>query len=350
MDGRQLLDWYSQHRRSFPWRTPFPRDPYLVLVAEVMLQQTQASRVAELLPRFLARFPGLEDVAAAGEDQVVAAFAGLGYYRRARLLHRLAQQLVQRGWPQDPHQLRQLPGLGPYTAAAVAAFAFGHLTPPVDGNLARIAARLLALPLSAHSPQLRRQATALFSQMAQSQSTPALFEALMDLGATVCRPVSPLCGQCPLAARCLAFQKGRPEDFPLPKPQRARETPTWLALWLENPAGEVLLRPITEPPLQGLWLPPLERGSGEVETRLRRLLGELGLGGEPKAVGRLSHRITHRLITVLVFRLSVPPQVGENGRNGRWVSVEANVPTSSLAYKIARLVAEAESQRSITYG
>lgn len=345
MDGGPLLEWFSHNRRSFPWRTPFPRDPYLVLVSEVMLQQTQAIRVAELLPGFLERFPTLERLAAAEEEEAVAAFAGLGYYRRARLLHRLAREVSLRGWPRDLRELAQLPGLGPYTAAAVAAFAFGKLTPPVDGNVCRVAARLLALDLPLGSPLLRARAAQLATGLAEQSGTPEVFEALMELGATVCTPAQPRCSTCPLASRCAAFQAGQPTAFPRPRPGRARETPTWVALWAENPAGEVLLQRIVEPPLAGLWLPPLDRGEGELEARAAALAQRAGVCASPSFVGNVRHHITHRRITVVLFRAKVLPAVREADNRWRWAKPSAFLPTSSLAAKLAKLVALGFAER-----
>lgn len=343
MEADLLLAWFSQHRRPFPWRTPFPRDPYLVLVSEVMLQQTQAARVAEQLPAFLRRFPTVEHLAAAEEEDVVAAFAGLGYYRRARLLHRLAREVSRRGWPREPQELAQLPGLGPYTANAIAAFAFGSLVPPVDGNLRRVAARVFALPFDGSS--LHAKAQELARELAEKQGTPEVFEALMELGATVCTPRKPYCPTCPLASRCAAFQAGQPTAFPRPRPGRARETPTWVALWVENPEGEVLLQRILEPPLAGLWLPPLDRGEGELEARAAALAQRAGVCADLSFVGHVRHHITHRRITVALFRAEVAPAVREADNGWRWAKPSAFLPTSSLAAKLARLVASPLEER-----
>lgn len=337
MEAGPLLAWFSKHRRSFPWRSQFPRDPYVVLVSEVMLQQTQASRVALLFSRFLERFPTLESLAEAKEDEVVAAFAGLGYYRRARSLHRLAREVALRGWPQKAQELEKLPGLGPYTAAAIAAFAFGELSPPVDGNLCRITARLFALDGPHGSPTLKAQAQQLAQRLADATASPEVFEALMELGATVCTPQKPQCPACPWAARCAAFLSGKPTAFPRPQPQRATETLTWVALWVENAVGEVLLRKLTEPPLLGLWLPPLHRGDGDPQHRALALARETGCTATPTWVGSVRHHITHRRITVMLFRAEPPLGVRETANGFRWALPSAFLPTSSLAKKLAQL-------------
>lgn len=348
MEAGPLLAWFAHHRRPLPWRTPFPRDPYLVVVSEVMLQQTQASRVAELLPAFLRRFPTLERLAQATEDEVVAAFAGLGYYRRARLLHRLAQQVVQKGWPRDPKGLARLPGLGPYTAAAVAAFAFGVLSPPVDGNLCRVTARLLALALPLGSASLRTRAEALAEGLARESGTPEVFEALMELGATVCTPAQPRCSDCPFAPRCAAYRHGDPAAYPRPRRRRAPEAPVWVALWVENLAGQVLLRRLTHPPLEGLWLPPLDRGEGEPALRAAHLAGLLGFPSRVQYVGSVRHHITHRRITVMLFQTEGGLAVREPGDGLQWAEPSAFFPTSSLGSKLADLVAGRRTKEAET--
>lgn len=337
VDGEKLLGWFRAHRRPFPWRTPFPRDPYLVLVSEIMLQQTQALRVAERLPVFFAHFPTVEALATAPEDAVVAAFAGMGYYRRARLLHRAAQRIAASGFPRTAPELAALPGVGRYTAAAVMAFAFGALEPPVDANLCRVAARLSALPHPPGASALVAATREWAERMARSCGTPEVFEALMELGATVCTPKAPACPRCPLREHCAAHLAGTPTAFPLPKPKRARTFPSWVVLWVENPRGQVLLERLQEPPLEGLWLPPLDRGEGEPEARARQLARRLQLP-EPVFSGSITHHITHRTIQLLVFRALTPLAVREASNGHRWADLGECLPTSSLFAKMAQLV------------
>lgn len=347
VDVQSLLAWFRRHRRSLPWRTPAPRDPYLVLLSEVMLQQTQVSRVAAQLPGFLARFPTVEALAAAGEEEVVAAFTGLGYYRRARKLHALARLVAEQGWPQTAQELAKLPGLGPYTAAAVAAFAFGQLEPPVDANLCRLTARLLALPYPAGSKPLYQAARSLALKLADFSGTGEVFEALMELGALVCKPKRPFCPQCPLARNCLAAKQD-PTAFPLPKPKRARQYPIWVALWVENPLGYVLLQQLTEPPLLGLWLPPLDRSRGKPEERAKKLAQMLSLPSPMALVGTLRHHITHRTISVKIFVTESSWQLGEEKKGFRWAHPTEALPTSSLFTKMAALIGK--NRKEDTYG
>lgn len=320
-----------------------------MLLSEVMLQQTQASRVAALFPGFLARFPTIEALAAAREEEVVAAFAGLGYYRRARQLHALARRVAAQGWPRTARELASLPGLGPYTAAAVAAFAFAHFEPPVDANVCRLTARFLALPHPAGSKPLYQAARSLALEVALSSGTAEVFEALMELGALVCKPKSPSCSQCPLVTNCLAAETD-PTAFPLPKPKRAREYPIWVALWVENALGQVLLRQVTEPPLLGLWLPPLDRNPGKPEKRANELAQMLALASSPAAVGALRHHITHRTISVQIFAVNSPWQLREEREGFRWARPSEALPTSSLLAKIAAFVDKHRNGKERTYG
>jgi len=205
-----LLRWYAEHGRDLPWRST--RDPYRVLVSEVMLQQTQAARVVPYLERFLARFPDEDALATAPTAEVLAAWSGLGYNRRALALQRAARIVAGEGWPRDEAGLRRLPGVGPYTAAAVASFAFGEQVPAVDTNARRVIERL---DRRRRAPAaLRRRAAALLP----AGRAAAFNHAIMDLGATVCTARAPRCDACPLAGTCRS--RGRAAVAP---PTRRRE-------------------------------------------------------------------------------------------------------------------------------
>jgi A/G-specific adenine glycosylase len=212
-----LLGWYDRQRRELPWRAApgIKADPYRVWLSEIMLQQTRVETVARYYDRFLARFPTVEALAAAKLNDVLKLWAGLGYYARARNLHACARELVRRyrgEFPADEDGLRELPGIGAYTAAAIAAIAFGHRTAPVDGNVERVVSRLFAVtePLPAAKSELRRCAEALVP----AERAGDFAQAMMDLGATICSPQRPSCPVCPWAYACLAFQLGKPEHFP----------------------------------------------------------------------------------------------------------------------------------------
>ena len=207
-----LLRWYAEHGRVLPWRGT--RDPHRVLVSEVMLQQTQAARVAPFYERFLARFPDERALAAAPTAEVLGAWSGLGYNRRALALQRAARIVVGEGWPRDAAGLRRLPGVGAYTAAAIASFAFGAQVPAVDTNARRVIERL---DRRRHAPaELERRAAGLLP----AGRAAAFNHAIMDLGATVCTARAPRCHACPLAAGCRS--RGRTAAPPRPRVRRER--------------------------------------------------------------------------------------------------------------------------------
>ncbi len=221
---RRLLDWYDRHRRDLPWRAPpgARADPYRVWLSEVMLQQTTTSHAAPYFAHFTQRWPTVRDLAEAPEAEIMAAWAGLGYYARARNLIACARAVQAAGgvFPDTEEGLRALPGFGPYTAAAVAAIAFDRPATVVDGNVERVMARLFAVdePLPSSKPSLR----ALAARFTRETRPGDWAQALMDLGATVCRPRSPLCESCPLASDCVAAARGVPETWPRKTPRAER--------------------------------------------------------------------------------------------------------------------------------
>ncbi|NOZ94395.1 MAG: A/G-specific adenine glycosylase [Acidobacteria bacterium] len=335
--ARHLATWFAAHARKLPWRVE-PRDPYAVLVSELMLQQTQVSRVAERFPAFLERFPSLAALAAAGEAEVVAAWSGLGYYRRARALHRISRVLDERGegLPSTARELERLPGIGPYTAAAVASLAHGEAVPVLDGNVLRVGARVLALDGDPRSAAGRR-AIASWVRGLMDHGTPAVVnEGLMELGATVCTPVSPGCGGCPLGPACAVRAAGRQEDIPPPRFVRATERHRWVAAIAIDSGGRWLLRRIDEGDvLRGLWLPPCntEPGTGEEIAVAASLLPFAVEGGV--ALPPVRHAITYRRIEVLgvIFETAGARAPGEGWR---WeYPGTPGVPTSSLLGKLA---------------
>ena len=221
-DPTDLLAWYDRHRRILPWRLEIWRarrgetpDPYRVWLSEIMLQQTTVKTVAPYYAKFLARWPTVEALAAASLDDVLRAWAGLGYYARARNLHACARAVVERHggkFPASLEALRALPGIGDYTAAAVAAIAFDAPAVPVDGNVERVVTRLFAVEdaLPAAKPEIKRLAASLLP----ARRAGDFAQALMDLGATICSPKRPACALCPWNKSCLAFERGDQETFP----------------------------------------------------------------------------------------------------------------------------------------
>ena len=249
-----LAPWFDRVRRDLPWRAedldaPHP-NPYAVLVSELMLQQTQVATVIPYFVRWMARFPTPEILATTNEDAIHKAWEGLGYYRRARFLKAASAVVAKAGWPGDLEALEGLPGLGPYTAAAVGSIAFQWPTPALDGNAFRVLARLLLLEgdPKARARDLRVWLAPALSSHGPSRTT----QALMELGATVCTPL-PACGRCPLVDACAAAHSGRASEIPPPaRRSPIRETTLWL-LAVEA-EGHVLLHPPSDTGLlAGLW-------------------------------------------------------------------------------------------------
>lgn len=243
--ARRLLDWYDRARRDLPWRakpgeTP---DPYRVWLSEIMLQQTTVAAVGPRFDRFLTRWPTVTDLAAAPDEDVMAEWAGLGYYARARNLLKCARVVAERHggrFPGDEADLAALPGIGPYTAAAVAAIAFDRQATPVDGNIERVTARLFRIetPLPAAKPEIKRRA----AELTPRRRPGDFAQAMMDLGATVCLPRRPRCLACPLTGMCSARAAGVEADLPAKAPKPAKPLRTGAAYWVERADGQVLLR------------------------------------------------------------------------------------------------------------
>ena len=307
-----LLDWYDAHARPLVWRaTGGARpDPYGVWLSEVMLQQTTTVHAAPYFEAFTARWPTVSDLAAAGDGEVMAAWAGLGYYARARNLLACARAVARDHggvFPDTEAALLTLPGVGPYTAAAVAAIAFDRPANVVDGNVERVMARLFAVdtPLPAAKPELRRLAGALVTDDRPGDWA----QALMDLGATVCRPGRPLCAACPLTAHCAAFASGAPERWPLktPKPERPRRH--GVAWVLRDGQGRVaLVRRPTKGLLGGmLGLPTSDWGPASNPPP--------PVPADWRDAGAVEHVFTHFALTLSVW-------VGEGDGDFLWTPAE----------------------------
>jgi A/G-specific adenine glycosylase len=331
-----LLEWYRAHARELPWRQE-PRDPYRVVVSEFMLQQTQVDRVVPRFEAFVGRFPTFEVLAGAVEEAVLEEWSGLGYYRRVRMLHRLAQEVVERpgGLPKTARELEKLPGIGPYTAAAVASLAFGEARPVLDGNVMRVGARVMAMQLDPRSVEGRQHLESWISGLMEGQSPGRVNEALMELGAIVCTPVGPGCARCPFEAHCEARAQGRQQDFPPPRRRRETESLRWVAACVADANGSWLVRRVDRGPiLRGLWLPPFaEHEVGENLEKAAARLAPCVEISSPVLGGAVRHNITHRKIEVTpVLFNGAHTDVPEGWQ---WVDPRTpGVPTSSLLAKL----------------
>jgi A/G-specific adenine glycosylase len=319
-----LLSFYRAHARDLPWRKT--RDPFAIWVSEIMLQQTQVATAVPRFAPFLARFPDVFALARASEAAVCEAWAGLGYYRRARHLQQAARVIVGRWhghFPKDAAGWRQLPGVGDYTAAAVASIAWGERVAAVDGNVVRVLARVFALPGRASDPRLVRAVRARAQRLVGEGEAGAINQALMDLGATICRPESPRCAACPLGQPCRARREGRPGAYPGKPAKPARPELRIAFAWAER-GHAVLLEPR---PLDGLW-PGLWELPSAAGPAAKRTLG-LRLGqrlGAP--IARVAHELTHRHVEASVYRATARRQPGQ-----KWWRDPLTAPLSSLARK-----------------
>lgn len=344
----RLLAWYRGHRRDLPWRGS--ENPWAILVSEIMLQQTTVAAVVPYWERFVARWPDAAALARADQDELLAAWAGLGYYRRARLLHDAARVLAGRGGelPRRAAELQELPGVGPYTAAAVASIAFGEPVACVDGNVERVLARLLALehdPASASgAAAVRATAQALLDTRAPGDSN----QALMELGATLCRPAAPDCPRCPLARSCAARAAGRPERWPL-RAARAPLQPVPRAVALVERGARVLVRRRAESPNEGFFeLPDVRLPLAGGARGLLRVLGDLPAARAALSAELAAHGLNLRLgdplpvvrHVIMRWRMHALPLVGTVAA-GRvraplaWVDPEdLTLPLTTLSRRI----------------
>jgi A/G-specific adenine glycosylase len=322
---RTLLAWWDAGHRELPWRfPPGAADAYRVWISEAMLQQTQVAAVVPYYARFLARFPSLPALARATEDDVVAAWSGLGYYARARAIHRAAGEALSRhgGLPSAVAQLRELPGFGPYTAAAVASIAFGRPVAAIDGNVARVLARLFLVDAPPESRLFRARIAALADALVEPHRAGEWNQALMDLGATVCVKPVPRCDACPVRAACASRSAGREREVPLARRRPAKRRVV-LACAIVQARGRLLVARRGEGSLfAGTWGPPAVEVASEEGAvgSLPEILAREGIRVlASRELGRVERALTHRraLLVGIGCRLAARPPIGASLR---WVS------------------------------
>lgn len=308
---RALLRWYDQHARDLPWRKT--RDPYRIWVSEIMLQQTRVAAVLEHYRIFLERFPDVVALASATESSVLAVWSGLGYYRRARMMHQCAQKIVaelQGLFPQDSRSLKMLPGIGRYTAAAIASIAFAEPVAVVDGNVERVLQRVIGLKLS--SAEMWGQAGTFLSA-----DRPGDFnQAMMELGATVCTPRQPECASCPVRNWCAT----QGEEVRSKAPTRQLKKEIWCRIDRRDGHVRLVRRPVNDSLMAGMWeLPPHMPKASLVAA-------------EPDYWRKFRHSITVTDYTVHVVRGGAPRA------KGKWVAIEKipDIPITGLTRKILK--------------
>lgn len=331
---RAIEAWFATHQRPLPWRLSY--DPYHVWVSEVMLQQTRMEVVLRYYAAFLERFPDLASLASASDDEVTSRWSGLGYYRRARMLRAGAVDVIERfagTIPETAEELASITGIGRYTAGAIASIAYGRRAPIVDGNVARIVARLYGIDAPVGSPALMKAAWEHAATLVEACRDPrALNQGLMELGALICKPSRPECPSCPLREECAALATGRVEELPVPKPAKAsRELAIPLYLLFDD-AGRVLMRRESGPLMNAMYHLPhgaaLLLPAVPLNVRRRSLLGSF------------RHTITDRRIAFSVWTAEAEGKVADSGGDYEWIDPASlgQVPHPSYVKKALALL------------
>ncbi|MGO7032152.1 A/G-specific adenine glycosylase [Rhizobium ruizarguesonis] len=347
--AKPLLDWYDRHHRDLPWRVSpgmaargVKADPYRVWLSEVMLQQTTVQAVKPYFERFLQRWPEVTDLAAAENDAVMAAWAGLGYYARARNLKKCAEAVANEHggvFPDTEEGLKSLPGIGDYTAAAVAAIAFNRRAAVMDGNVERVISRLYAIatPLPAAKPAMKEK-VALLTPAAR----PGDFaQAMMDLGATICTPKRPACSLCPFRGACAALKLSDPELFPVKAAKKEKPVRYGAAFIAVTADGEILLRRRIDSGLLG--------GMTEVPTTAwtARIDGETSAAAAPfdaawQPSGTVTHVFTHFELRLSIWRTAIAAKVAmDDGPNDGWWEPVTNLEAQALPTIMKKAIAAA---------
>lgn len=339
----KLLAWYDRHARALPWRVGpadhargVRQDPYRVWLSEIMLQQTTVAAVRDYYLTFTARWPDLAALAAAPEDDILKAWAGLGYYSRARNLKKCADAVMADhggAFPASVDGLRALPGIGAYTSAAIAAIAFDIAAPVVDGNVERVVTRLFAdhTPLPKAKPAIRKRLDGMLDRARPGEFA----QAMMDLGATICTPKRPACLHCPLSDDCAALEAGDPERFPVKAPKREKPKRVGAAFVIVDGDGAVLLEKRGD---KGLLA-----GMSQVPTTgwTARIDGKTGAGAAPFAdldwrdCGTVSHVFTHFALDLTVWRADAAPAPHE----GQWWSAPDTLGDEALPTVMKKAIA-----------
>lgn len=317
LDHKQLTQWYKKNLRPLPWREN--KNPYRIWLSEVMLQQTTVVAVIPYFEKFLNKFPTVQDLANAPESDVLEAWAGLGYYSRARNLHKAAKALATHGFPETAAELLQLPGFGPYTSRAVASIAFGEKVGVLDGNVIRVLSRRYGLKLEWWNSKGRDTLQGISNDLSALGNADIVNQGLMELGATVCTPQKVTCMLCPWASTCVSREKNLVDKLPLKKPRKESEVWVWKPLVSVKDSKVALIKNDYAPFLKGQMIFP-----GEIAKEKSK----------PKAYDA-KHNITHHDIFIQISqRKSIP------GKNVEWVALKdlKKINPSSLLQKVLHKV------------
>lgn len=339
----RLIAWQkTAGRQGLPWQNT--SDPYRVWLSEIMLQQTQVATVIPYYQRFLQRFPTLKDLAAAPVEDVMPFWAGLGYYARARNLHKCAQMVVAKHggeFPRDAAQIAELPGIGRSTANAIASFCFGAQTPILDGNVKRVFARCFGIEGFPGKREIEQEMWTLAETLMPSQNTGTYTQAQMDLGATVCTRGKPLCERCPLSDKCIAYRDGRTQELPTARPKKTVPERESIFLVMRSPQGILL----EQRPPSGIWggllcLPELPADQ-DAASYAREHYGVLGKDWQEQT--SLRHTFTHFHLTLrpMLADVTLLPHAGES--KVRWLSAD-DYSSAALPTPIRTLLAMTHGQ------
>jgi A/G-specific adenine glycosylase len=332
---RRLLAWYRCRRRDLPWRRT--RDPYRIWVSEIMLQQTQVATATPYYQTFVERFPDVRALARAPIEDVLDAWAGLGYYRRARHLHAAAGIVVREHGgevPRDPEAFAELPGIGRYSTGAVLSIGFDTPLPVLDGNVARVLSRVFTVDAAIRDPAGAKRLWSLADSLVPRRGAGDWNQALMELGATHCTPSSPDCAACPLSRLCRAHGQGRVAEFP-PVPPRRAPVCVQLAVARIEHRGRVLVVRRDSRLLEGLWEAPSVEAGTRFANAIEQRLEELGVSARLQSrPGRFVHRLTHREFRVRLFCGSLEGRASRGGTI-RWIEPgRPPVPLTGLGRRV----------------
>jgi len=347
---KRLLPWFAGHKRGMPWRSN--RTPYRVWISELMLQQTRVDQATPYFNRFMKRFPSLKSLAAASQEEVLKQWEGLGYYSRARNLHKAARIIAteHKGrFPNTAQEIIKLPGIGPYTAAAIGSLAFNLDLAVLDGNVIRVLSRLFAYTKDTRSAAAKNELQQLADSLLVKGEAGNFNEAMMELGATICVPKNPQCETCPMAAVCLAHASGRPTDYPVTAPKKKVPHIVVGAAVTVNRKGEVLIaRRLADGMLGGLWeFPGGKQENGETiqECVVRELKEELGINIEVgEFLTTVKHAYSHFTMDMHTFfaRIKSGRPRPIHCQDYRWVNISdlRTFPYSKADLKIIEALEE----------